>query len=556
MNTAHLMTAPSNTPAPARAATHAGHPAAALTPRPHSFAAPAAPGAAGIHTSNDLSPLAPLLVSSATSDPSAAAPTGTITAAQPTTQNPEEPAAESRNMPAIIGTAENPTAREIALRAMRILLGESSEYGREACENALQTAIDEREESISATVTLAPEHPASSETAQEPAPSAHLENPDDTPGSALHDTALRYLHHELHGMGALENLTGIPHLSDIYVNGPADIWVQAAGQTQPTALTLGNEARVRSLAQRLIRASGGRLDAAHPAADVQDTHGRRIHAVIPPLVPRTHLSVRVAASRRQTLEDLEKTGMFDAGTAAELRSIIAEKKSFIISGGTGTGKTTLLNAMLALCPANERLLTLEDTPELAPSHPHVVAMMTRAANTEGTGEINLGELIVQALRMAPDRLIVGECRGAEITHLLTAMNTGHTGAGTSLHANSARAVPMRLAALGALAGLDARTVALHAATAFDRIIHLQKDGPTRRVEGIYELALEREELTVRPVPSHTVPKIQLSEFELPQYTPVGVPSPAGADTTPHLKLATAEDLAPSEPVMERRLYVA
>ena len=363
MNTAHPTTAPSNIPAPARAATHAGHPAAAPTPRPHSFAAPAAPGAVGIHTSNDLSPLAPLLVSSATSDPSAAAPTGTITAAQPTTQNPEEPAAESRNIPAIIGTAENPTAREIALRAMRILLGESSEYGREACENALQTAIDEREESISATVTLAPEHPASSETAQEPAPSAHPENPDDTPGSALHDTALRYLHHELHGMGALENLTGIPHLSDIYVNGPADIWVQAAGQTQPTALTLGNEARVRSLAQRLIRASGGRLDAAHPAADVQDTHGRRIHAVIPPLVPRTHLSVRVAASRRQTLEDLEKTGMFDAGTAAELRSIIAEKKSFIISGGTGTGKTTLLNAMLALCPANERLLTLEDTPE-------------------------------------------------------------------------------------------------------------------------------------------------------------------------------------------------
>ena len=136
------------------------------------------------------------------------------------------------------------------------------------------------------------------------------------------------------------------------------------------------------------------------------------------------------------------------------------------------------------------------------------------------------------------------------------MNTGHTGAGTSLHANSARAVPMRLAALGALAGLDARTVALHAATAFDRIIHLQKDGPTRRVEGIYELALDREELTVRPVPSHAVPKIQLSEFELPQYTPVGIPSPAGADTTPHLKLATAEDLAPSEPVMERRLYVA
>lgn len=522
--------------------------------RPHSFIAAASP-AVGVHASNDLSPLAPLLASPAISGPGAV-PTEAVAEAQPTTKDPEEPAVESRDIPVIMGTAENPTAREIALRAMRILLGESSEYGREACENALQTAIDEREESISATVTPTPERSVPSGTAQELVQSAHSESLADAPSSTLHDTALRYLHHELHGMGALENLTGIPHLSDIYVNGPADIWVQAAGQTQPTALTLGNETRVRALAQRLIRASGGRLDAAHPAADVQDTHGRRIHAVIPPLVPRTHLSVRVAASRRQTLEDLEKTGMFDADTAAELRGIIADKKSFIISGGTGTGKTTLLNAMLALCPADERLLTLEDTPELAPSHPHVVAMMTRAANTEGTGEINLGELIVQALRMAPDRLIVGECRGAEITHLLTAMNTGHTGAGTSLHANSARAVPMRLAALGALAGLDARTVALHAATAFDRIIHLHKDGPTRRVEGIYELTLDHEELTVRPVSSRTVPKIQLSEFELPQYALAGTRSSADVDTAPRLKLATAEDLAPSEPAIERHLYVA
>ena len=127
--------------------------------------------------------------------------------------------------------------------------------------------------------------------------------------------------------------------------------------------------------------------------------------------------------------------------------MIAERRGFLISGGTGTGKTTLLNALLGLCTPQERLILLEDTPELAPQHEQVIALKTRAANSEGAGEIGLGALIVQALRMGPDRLVVGECRGAEVVHLLTAMNTGHRGAGTTLHANSAQAVPLRLCAL-------------------------------------------------------------------------------------------------------------
>ncbi len=315
--------------------------------------------------------------------------------------------------------------------------------------------------------------------------------------------ALRYLESELYGLGALDLLIEVGErqsegkLTDIYVNAPCDIWVSLGGTTRPVALSLGNERRVRALAERLIRGHGGQLDTAHPAADVSDEWRRRIHAIIPPLSERTQLSIRLPARERPSLEQLQKAGLCDEATSDYLRCMVAERRGFVISGGTGTGKTTLLNALLGLCDGDERLILLEDTPELAPRHEQVISLKTRAPNSEGAGEVTLGDLIVQALRMGPDRLVVGECRGAEVVHLLTAMNTGHRGAGTSLHANSAQAVPRRLVALGALAGLDSRTLALHTATAIERIIHLEYHEGQRRIEGIYSLCLEGPEEQLR-----------------------------------------------------------
>lgn len=326
------------------------------------------------------------------------------------------------------------------------------------------------------------------------------------------ELALRYLGSELYGFGALDLLLEAGEklgaaITDIYVNSPCDIWAGIGGGVRPVALSLGNEQRVRALAERLIRRRGGQLDTAHPATDVSDEVGRRIHAIIPPLSERTRLSIRLPARERPGLNRLVSAGLCDTATADYLRRMVAERRGFVISGGTGTGKTTLLNALLGLCEPAERIVILEDTPELAPEHEQVVALRTRAANSEGAGAIGLGELIVQALRMGPDRLVVGECRGAEVVHLLTAMNTGHRGAGTTLHANSAEAVPRRLIALGALAGLDYRTVALHTVTAFERIIHLEQQDGCRRIEGVYSLHVEgpEERLRVRRIPINPEP---------------------------------------------------
>jgi pilus assembly protein CpaF len=184
------------------------------------------------------------------------------------------------------------------------------------------------------------------------------------------------------------------------------------------------------------------------------------------------------------MDELRTGGMFAAPVQQVLHAMVDRRLSFLISGATGSGKTTLLSTMLGLSSPHDRLVLIEDASELNPVHPHVVSLESRHGNLEGGGALDLGELVRQALRMRPDRLIVGECRGAEVRELLTALNTGHTGGGGTIHANTAAAVPARLVALGALAGLSREAVQLQVSTALDAVVHVERTPAGRRVSCI------------------------------------------------------------------------
>lgn len=316
---------------------------------------------------------------------------------------------------------------------------------------------------------------------------------------AQKDRAERDLRAELTGLGILEPLLDTPGLTDIFVNG-TEVWIEAGGTLRRAATRFETPEEARALALRLIGAAGGRLDDSHPIADAQTASGLRLHAVLPPLSRSgTLLSIRVRATGRPDLTDLSARGMFTEETGQVLRHLVRTRANFLVSGGTGTGKTTLLAALLGTCGSEERLVLVEDTAELFPVHPHTVSLQAREANTEGRGEVSLTHLIRAALRMRPTRLIVGECRGAEVVDMLSAMNTGHAGTGGTLHANSTAAVPARLYAMGALAGLKERAVALQAATALDYIVHIERIGGVRKVAEIARLTLVAGELAVSPV---------------------------------------------------------
>ncbi|MBF4994115.1 TadA family conjugal transfer-associated ATPase [Arthrobacter gandavensis] len=296
--------------------------------------------------------------------------------------------------------------------------------------------------------------------------------------------AVDRVHAELQGLGPLQGLLRIPGLTDILVNGPREVWIDTGAGLSRTEVSFSSEAELQGLAVRLIAAGGRRLDDSSPCADVQ-LRGCRVHAVLPPVsTGSTLLSIRVRAADNFSLEELQAAGMMGAECARILRSVVASRLNFLISGATGTGKTTLLSGLLSLCPPHERLVLIEDAAELMPGHPHVIGLQARHTNIERAGSVDLADLLRQAMRMRPDRLIVGECRGAEVRELLAAMNTGHDGAGGTIHASAASTVPARLAALGALAGLNARALTLQAAGALDALIHLERDTEGRRVAEI------------------------------------------------------------------------
>lgn len=310
------------------------------------------------------------------------------------------------------------------------------------------------------------------------------------------------LRQELIGAGPLEPLLRTGDVTDVLVNGPNNVWIDRGNGIERTDVVFRCDDDVRKLAQRLAASVGRRLDDSTPFVDARLPDGTRLHAVIPPIaVAGTLISIRVPQRRAFTLADLESMGSIDATGAQWLRCLIEQRLAFVISGGTGSGKTTILSALLGLVPSDERIVMIEDSAELMPDHPHAVRLQSRVANVEGAGLITMRELVRQALRMRPDRIVVGEVRGAEVVELLTALNTGHEGGCGTVHANSAADVPARLEALGLTAGLDRLAVHALVAAGLDAVVHLQRDLTGRRVvEGIYVLERGADQL-VRAVPA-------------------------------------------------------
>jgi len=299
---------------------------------------------------------------------------------------------------------------------------------------------------------------------------------------AVHDALLR----DVRGAGPLDPLLGLPGVTDVLVNGAEQVWIDRGEGLELSDITFADDDAVRRLAQRLAAAGGRRLDDASPHVDLRLPDGTRFHAVLAPVArPGTVLSLRVPRRRVFTLADLEAAGAVSAEGARLLRRIVDCRLAFLVSGGTGSGKTTLLNALLTLCDHDERLVLVEDSSELRPEHPHVVALEARPPNIEGSGEVTVRTLVRQALRMRPDRLVVGEVRGAEVVDLLAAMNTGHEGGCGTLHANSAVDVPNRVASLAMAAGLSRGAALSQLASAVDLVVHLHRTrGGARRLRDI------------------------------------------------------------------------
>lgn len=282
-----------------------------------------------------------------------------------------------------------------------------------------------------------------------------------------------------------------PQTTDLLLNGP-ELWRdEGRGLVRQTGWPRLPEERTRELAVRLIARGGRHLDDASPCVDVRLPGGVRVHAVLPPVsVDRTLVSIRLPNPSRLRLADLVRLGSVGERHADLLVRAVADRRNILLTGAGGSGKTTLLGALLAEVPATERIVTVEDVSELRIDHPHVVGLEARQPNTEGAGGIGLDRLLREALRMRPDRLVLGECRGAELRELLTALNTGHDGGAGTLHANRLEDVPARLEALAALTGMGPAALGRQAVSALHLVVHLDRTPEGRRVAGIGRLRLE------------------------------------------------------------------
>jgi pilus assembly protein CpaF len=306
------------------------------------------------------------------------------------------------------------------------------------------------------------------------------------------------------GLGPLEDLVADPSVTDVLVNGPSEVWVDRGIGLQPVPSAGFTDAdELRRFAVRLAAACGRRLDDASPYVDAQLPDGTRVHAVLPPVAVRgPYLSLRTLRRQAVGLATLVRLGTLTADSAEIVEAIVRARLAYVIAGGTGSGKTTLLAALLSRVPATERIVIVEEAAELAPAHPHVVSLQCRQSNVEGAGAVGLRDLVRAAMRMRPDRLVVGECRGPEVLDLLGALNTGHEGGGCTVHANTAVDVPARFEALGMLAGVSRAAVRAQLGSALRVVLQVSRVGRLRYLDEIALVVADGDAAVVRTVWRH------------------------------------------------------
>ena len=307
---------------------------------------------------------------------------------------------------------------------------------------------------------------------------------------------------DIFGYGPLERLLADPSVSEIMVNGPKDIWIERAGRLSETPLTFTDASHLRRIITKMVGQIGRRIDESSPLVDARLPDGSRLNAIIPPLsLSGPLLTIRKFAQNRFALSELIEIGTLSNESAEFLENCIRAQLNILVSGGTGSGKTTFLNALSAAIPDSDRIVTIEDAAELQLAQRHVIRLESRPKNIEGEGEITIRDLVRNALRMRPDRIIVGEVRGAEALDMLQAMNTGHEGSLSTVHANSPRDALNRLETMVLMAGyeLPLRAIRSHVSSALELVVQLDRlDDGSRRIVEISEVQrMEGEVITLQ-----------------------------------------------------------
>jgi pilus assembly protein CpaF len=315
-------------------------------------------------------------------------------------------------------------------------------------------------------------------------------------------TVLQELEDDALGLGPMQRLLDDPSVTEIMVNGHDTIYVERGGRIELSGLHFTDEDHLRRVIERIVARVGRRIDESSPLVDARLQDGSRVNAVIPPLaVKGSSLTIRKFSDTPFTVEDLIRFNSFSEPLADFLRGCVEAKLNILVSGGTGTGKTTLLNVLSSFIPAHERIVTIEDAVELKLQQDHVVTLESRPPNIEGKGQVTIRDLVRNSLRMRPDRIVVGECRGGEALDMLQAMNTGHDGSISTLHANTPRDAIARLETLVLMAGMDLplRAIREQIASAIDVVIQIQRlrDGSRRITQVTEVIGMEGDVVTLQ-----------------------------------------------------------